>query len=98
MKFKYPLAASTWDQSEIDAMQGVISSGMFTMGKNVLEFENKFAKYIGSNYAVMSNSGSSANLQTLLEKITFFKLFNFFQLQTFSFRCTSVLSGAHFGT
>jgi CDP-6-deoxy-D-xylo-4-hexulose-3-dehydrase len=32
------------------------------MGKNVKEFESKFASYIGTEYAVMFNSGSSANL------------------------------------
>jgi CDP-6-deoxy-D-xylo-4-hexulose-3-dehydrase len=62
MTFKYPLATATWGQEEIDAMQRVISSGMFTMGKEVQNFEKAFADYIGSQYAVMSNSGSSANL------------------------------------
>jgi CDP-4-dehydro-6-deoxyglucose reductase, E1 len=60
--FKYPLATATWDQAELDAMQRVIASGMFTMGKEVQAFEKAFAQYIGSQYAVMSNSGSSANL------------------------------------
>jgi CDP-6-deoxy-D-xylo-4-hexulose-3-dehydrase len=60
--FKYPLATATWDQAELDAMQRVIASGMFTMGKEVQAFEKAFAEYIGSQYAVMSNSGSSANL------------------------------------
>lgn len=62
MTFKYPLATATWDQAELDAMQRVIASGMFTMGKEVQAFEKAFAEYIGSQYAVMSNSGSSANL------------------------------------
>ncbi len=62
MTFKYPLATATWDQAELDAMQRVIASGMFTMGKEVHAFEKAFAEYIGSQYAVMSNSGSSANL------------------------------------
>ena len=62
MTFKYPLATATWDQKEIDAMQKVIASGNFTMGENVRLFERKFAKYIGSQHAVMVNSGSSANL------------------------------------
>jgi CDP-6-deoxy-D-xylo-4-hexulose-3-dehydrase len=35
---------------------------MFTMGPKVAQFECDFAKYIGSKYAVMVNSGSSANL------------------------------------
>ena len=62
MTFKFPLASSSWDDSEIDAMQRVIASGRFTMGKHVENYERSFAQYLGSNYAVMSNSGSSANL------------------------------------
>ena len=62
MTFKYPLATATWDQAELDAMQRVIASGMFTMGREVQAFEKSFASYIGSQHAVMVNSGSSANL------------------------------------
>jgi len=62
MKIKFPLATSTWGQEEYAAMQRVISSGMFSMGENVREFERRFAAYVGSNYCVMVNSGSSANL------------------------------------
>ena len=40
----------------------VLMSGYVTMGKKVLEFEKKFAKYLGVKYAIMVNSGSSANL------------------------------------
>lgn len=59
---KYNLASSTWDASEIDALQEVISSGHFTMGVKVKEFERDFADFFGSKFAIMSNSGSSANL------------------------------------
>lgn len=58
----YPLATTTWDNAEYDAIQRVINSGMFTMGENVREFEKQFAAYVGSQYCVMVNSGSSANL------------------------------------
>lgn len=59
---RYPLASSTWGTEEIEAMQRVISSGKFTMGEKVREFEGEFAKTVGSKYSVMVNSGSSANL------------------------------------
>jgi CDP-4-dehydro-6-deoxyglucose reductase, E1 len=59
---KYSLATSTWDNAEIDAIQKVIESDMFTMGPKVKEFEAAFAKFVGSKYCVMVNSGSSANL------------------------------------
>ena len=57
-----PLATTTWDENEYQALQTVIDSGMFTMGKYVKEFEREFAKFVGSKYCVMVNSGSSANL------------------------------------
>lgn len=60
--FKYPLATSSWDEAEYQAIQRVVDSGMFSMGSEVQIFEKDFANYIGSKYAVMSNSGSSANL------------------------------------
>lgn len=60
--FKYPLATATWDEAEYAAIQRVIDSGMFTMGKEVQRFESDFAAYVGSRHAVMVNSGSSANL------------------------------------
>jgi CDP-6-deoxy-D-xylo-4-hexulose-3-dehydrase len=58
----YPLACSSWDDKEINAAIDVIKSGRCTMGAIVKQFEEKFAKQFGSTYAVMSNSGSSANL------------------------------------
>ena len=59
---KYPLASSTWDEKEIDAINGVIAKDMYTMGAGVKQFEENFAQFVGSKYAVMVNSGSSANL------------------------------------
>ncbi len=61
----YPLATSSWDQAEHDALQRVIDSDMFSMGPEVAAFETEFAAYFGSKYAVMVNSGSSANLLML---------------------------------
>lgn len=61
----YPLASSTWGDEEIEAIQKVIDSGRFTMGDQVSAFEEEFAHYIGTRYAVMVNSGSSANLALL---------------------------------
>jgi CDP-6-deoxy-D-xylo-4-hexulose-3-dehydrase len=56
-----PLASTTWDQEEMNAIQDVIKSGIFTMGENVKKFEKQFAEYHQSKYCVMVNSGSSAN-------------------------------------
>ncbi len=62
MSVRFPLATSTWDQAEHDAMQRVIASDRYTMGPEVAEFERRFADYFGTKFAVMVNSGSSANL------------------------------------
>ena len=59
---KYGLASTTWDSQELQAIQNVIDSGNYSMGKEVINFEQEFAKFTGSKYCVMVNSGSSANL------------------------------------
>ena len=62
MPYRFPLATTTWDNEEIEAIHRVVNSGNLTMGENVKEYEHAFARYIGSKYCVMVNSGSSANL------------------------------------
>jgi|SRR5665648_42981 len=62
MEIQYPLASDTWDKKEIEAINRVVNSNSFTMGQEVSEFEKEFAAYFGAKYAVMVNSGSSANL------------------------------------
>ena len=58
----YELAVSTWGAEELAAIQRVIASDRFTIGPNVAAFEEAFAAYHDRKYAVMVNSGSSANL------------------------------------
>jgi dTDP-4-amino-4,6-dideoxygalactose transaminase len=58
----YSLAASSWDDCEYSALERVIKAGDFTMGREVFDFEQRFADWIGCKFAVMVNSGSSANL------------------------------------
>jgi len=62
MTNSYPLATSTWDEKELEAIQGVINRDMYTMGESVASFEKDFCKFTGSKYAVMVSSGSTANL------------------------------------
>ncbi len=59
---RYNLASSTWGDEEKQAILDVMDSDMFTMGRRVKEFEERFAGRFGMKYAVMANSGSSANL------------------------------------
>ncbi|OUR60360.1 pyridoxamine 5-phosphate oxidase [Colwellia sp. 39_35_sub15_T18] len=58
----YDLASPTFGDEEHAALNKVIESGYFSMGKYVAEFEQQFAKYHDKKHAVMVNSGSSANL------------------------------------
>ncbi|TLD82254.1 DegT/DnrJ/EryC1/StrS family aminotransferase [Helicobacter sp. MIT 05-5293] len=58
----FTLAQSTWDSKELQAIEEVIKSDYFTMGKKVAKFEEDFAAFVGAKYAVMTSSGSSANL------------------------------------
>lgn len=61
----YPLATSTWDKEELDAIQSVIDSDKYTMGQFVKTFENNFGKFINRKYCVMVSSGSAANLLSI---------------------------------
>jgi CDP-4-dehydro-6-deoxyglucose reductase, E1 len=58
----YELAVNTWGPEELAAIERVVASNRFTIGPNVAAFEEAFAAYHGRKYAVMVNSGSSANL------------------------------------
>ena len=62
MQIDWPLATSSWDEDEYDAIKRVVSTGNFSMGEEVKKFENSFSSYIGKKFSVMCNSGSSANL------------------------------------
>ena len=61
-KFTYPLIQKRLFKEDIEAGISVLNSGQITISKITRNFEKDFAKYIGSKYAVMVNSGSSANL------------------------------------
>lgn len=58
----YPLSSSTWDNKELEAINSVIKSNNYTMGAQVIQFENNFKKFINRKYCLMVSSGSAANL------------------------------------
>lgn len=58
----HPLAISTFGEEEKQALLDVIESGRYTMGDKVSQFEQEYAGWVNTKYAVMVNSGSSANL------------------------------------
>src|SRR5262245_60308073 len=59
---RYELASTSWDEEEVAAIERVLRGGRYTMGAHVQAFEEAFAAAIGRKFAVMVNSGSSANL------------------------------------
>lgn len=64
-KIKYPLLSNAFNSNDINCGVKVLKSKQLTMSKITEKFEKKFAKIIGSKYALMTNSGSSANLLAL---------------------------------
>ena len=61
-KLKYPLLSNAFSKSDIRCGLNVLSSKYITMSKITRNFEKQFAKKLGCKYALMTNSGSSANL------------------------------------
>lgn len=59
---KYSLATSSFGEEEVKAINDVVKSNNYSMGPKVKEFEENFAAFFGTKYAIMCNSGSSANL------------------------------------
>lgn len=58
----YPLLENAFTTEDIFKGIEVILSKKITMSEITREFEYEFSRYIGSKYALMVNSGSSANL------------------------------------
>ena len=61
----YPLLENAFNRKDIDIGIKIIKSKQLTMSKITKRFENEFANFVGSKFAVMVNSGSSANLLAL---------------------------------
>lgn len=59
---QYRLCDDTWNEEEINAINRVIQSNRFSMGKEVENYEKEFARKFNVKYAVMVSSGSAANL------------------------------------
>jgi len=57
-----PLASNGLREKDIEAAIEALKSGNLTMGKRVIEFEDKMRNYLGFDHFVMTNSGSSGNL------------------------------------
>ena len=61
-KPSYPLLESAFSPEDILSGLKVLLSNQITMSEITEKFQDEFAKYVGAKYALMVNSGSSANL------------------------------------
>ena len=61
-KYIYPLLDKGLSKKDLNEGIKVLKSGNITMGLKTKKFENLFKKKLKTNYALMVNSGSSANL------------------------------------
>ena len=67
MTRKIPLFKIYWDEEDVEAVTEAIRTGMnWAVGHNVGEFEDLIARYVGTEYAVTFNSGTSALHAALL--------------------------------
>lgn len=57
---KINIACPQIGREEINAVRGVLKSGMLAQGPKVAEFEEKFAKFIGVKFAIATSSGTTA--------------------------------------
>ena len=72
---KYPLAKETITEVEIqELIEWLKKYPRLTKGALTVEFEKKWAEYIGTRYSVFVNSGSSANLLMIYALKEFGKL------------------------
>jgi len=55
-----PLSCPDITDLEVEYVTRVLRSGQLSLGTRVVEFEEKFAAYVGARYAVAVNSGTSA--------------------------------------
>ncbi len=61
-KDKIQYAGTVYDHKEVEAMIDAILDGWFGVGKHTRMFEVELSRFLGTKKAIMTNSGSSANL------------------------------------
>lgn len=61
-KYFYPLSVASYGEDEVQAVIDHLTTYRTTMAETTRHFEEEFASYVGTKYAVMTNSGSSADL------------------------------------
>ena len=74
MQLEYRLSNDTWGEAERAAILRVLDSNRFTMGGEVQAAERAAAEQFGTKYAVMTSSGSTANLLAIAAMVCSGKL------------------------
>lgn len=59
-KYHIPITKPYFDRKEINSLVKVIKSRWVTQGSQVMAFEKKFSKYVGTKYALATSSCTSA--------------------------------------
>jgi perosamine synthetase len=66
MMMEIPLFKIHWNEDDIEAVNSIIRSGTYwCVGRDIEEFEQEIARYLGPEHCVLLNSGGSA-LQALM--------------------------------
>ncbi|MGB5926286.1 MAG: DegT/DnrJ/EryC1/StrS family aminotransferase [Dehalococcoidia bacterium] len=61
MEWKIPLFKIYWDNEDLETVAEAIQRGMFwAIGPNIEKFEEMLSRYVGTKYALVFNSGTSA--------------------------------------
>lgn len=60
MKERIPMASADLDESDIEAVLGVLRTGRLALGPKIIEFERAMADYVGTRHAVAVSSGTAA--------------------------------------
>lgn len=67
MDWKIPLFKIYWDEDDLEAVNNALRRGAdWAIGPEVAQFEEKLSRYLGTNYCVVFNSGTSALHAVLL--------------------------------
>ena len=67
MNWKIPLFKIYWDEEDIKMVNEAIQRGTFwAIGPNIEKFEEMLSQYVGTKYALVFNSGTSALHAVLL--------------------------------
>ena len=62
IKREIPVSGAVISEEDKDAIKEVVDKGWFTEGVYSARFANRLKRYVGGTYALLVNSGSSANL------------------------------------